>query len=474
VNIIEDSDGFYTFVYKDTASSPKAEDLFKVPNQSYHLGLGFPLEKTIGFAEGKSIEGDYTGNFNFDLNNNAALKYIDLKAGYLLVDLSSNFRHDARLQVTFHSLIKNGAPLQQTIDFDYNNSIPVHTQRTIDLTGYRIELSNGDTTTNFFDYTATLTLVSSGQPISISDSLMIDLKMQNLKYSLLYGNPGVFPIDPATGSVTIDVFDKTVISNLYFEEPKVKITFDNSFGIPASVTINKLETETVDGNKTPFTSSALNDPITLNYPLATETGQSKTTELLLDKNNSDIQTLLSPGPHKVNYTITTQLGSSATADKFITDESRINVYVEVEIPIYGTISIYALQDTFNIGLPEREYVERALMKLKTENELPIDVYLQVYFLDNTNTIIDSLLVQDDNVIVSGVVDNTGKVIAPASKLSEVELNKIKYDRIADTERMIVRGSLITTNNTEKSVKIYSHYKLNVQISLLADAKINFQ
>lgn len=475
VNIQEGPDGLYTFVYQDTAESPSAEELIQIPNQSETFGITFPDFTLLNpFPEGETESINNSGQFNFALLHNAQLKYIDLKSGMLLLDFESSFKHNAKVTLTIHSLVKNGQPLQLTLDLNYQGTSPVRASRQINLTGYRVDLSDAGTTTNHFEYSTELQLTSKGGLAPLpGESVDIDLNMEALKFSLLYGDPGVFPMGGADGNVNIDVFDRTVIGDLHFEEPKVTVTFDNSFGVPASIQVNKLETVTTDGEVTPVSSTAFVDSIPLNYPSATEIGMSKTTVLSMDKNNSNIQSILKSAPHKLNYAFGAKLGASGTEDRFIADNSRIKVYAEVEIPIYGTVRVYALMDTLDIELPEREYVESAQLKLKVENQLPVDVKLQLYFLDMNSQVIDSLFTTSDNIIVSGVIDQSGKVVSPGTRLSIVELNKLKYDRIAPSTKVLVRGELATSKNATESVKIYSYYTLQLQLALKADAKVKF-
>jgi hypothetical protein len=170
----------------------------------------------------------------------------------------------------------------------------------------------------------------------------------------------------------------------------------------------------------------------------------------------------------------TSIGASGTTDKFITDQSQIKVYIDVEIPLDGRIHVYALEDTMSIELPQSEYVEKAVLKLKTTNHFPIDILIQGYFLDSNNVVIDSLIVPPDYIASSGQIDNNGKVIAPSERYTEVVLTKDRYDKISKAKQLIIMGDLATTNNATVSVKIYSSYTLQTQLSVQADFKVKLQ
>jgi hypothetical protein len=476
VNILEDPNGLYTFVYKDTMESPSAEDIIKIPNQSHNFAIGFNSTDIINntpFTTGKTITKTTSTNFSVNLNYGANLKYIDLKGGVLPISFSSDFKHQMSLTLTFASLKKNGVPLVKTYSLNYAGTSPVTISDNIILDGYRIDLSNGGTATNRFDYSVSYTITSNGNVISVADQVRINLALQSLKYSLLYGDIGQFPISPYNGSLSIDVFDRTIIGDIFFEDPKLKVTFDNSFGVPVSFSINKLEAVTTDDQVIPIThTGSMNTD--LNFPGNTEIGQSATTEIILDKGNSNIQDVLNPAPNKINYSVQTTIGASGSVDRFVTDKSKIKVYVDVEIPLDGRIKVYGLQDTVTVDMPESEYVEKATLKLKTTNKFPVDIKLQIYFLDSDNTVLDSLISPNEYIATSGQLDANGKVASPSIKYTEIVFDKNRYDKIDGAKRIIIRGGLATTNNATVSVKFYSFYTFTTQISLLTDLKVKLK
>lgn len=473
-NISEDPSGLYSFIYRDTVDSPVAEDIIQLPDQSASTSVGVTSVEITPFPAGKTITKSSDNSFSFNVNYGAGFKYIELKGGTFAISLSSKFRHNVTLNVVFKSLTVNGVPLSRTYNLNYAGAVPVTLSDNIDLAGVTVDLSGDGTTTNQFDYSVTCAITSTGNPISTLDALSINLDLKSLRYSLLVGDMGSFPISPYDGQMDLNVFDRTLFGDLYFERPKLTLTFDNSFGVPVTFTVNKLQAVTTGNQVLPITSSQLSSPVSLNYPAMNAIGQSETTIITLDKDNSNIRDALNPAPNEVDFSIQTTIGASGTTDRFITDKSRIRVYVEAELPLDGRVHVYALEDTSDVNMPDSKYVEKASLKIKATNGFPIDMKLQVYFLDSLGQMLDSLIVPPNDIAVSGQLDAQGKVIAPTEKYTEISMDKQEYEKIAHAAKVILKGELVTSNNATTSVKIYSFYSLRIQLSLLADLKVKLQ
>jgi hypothetical protein len=116
------------------------------------------------------------------------------------------------------------------------------------------------------------------------------------------------------------------------------------------------------------------------------------------------------------------------------------------------------------------------------NEFPLDVGVQIYFVeytventDTVYTVLDSLLSPYQNMMTSGFVNtSTGRVSAPSIKTIDQWLDSRKLDRISRSKRIFVRGHLTTANNGSVDVKIYSDYKLDIKVGIMAKLKQNIK
>ena len=153
------------------------------------------------------------------------------------------------------------------------------------------------------------------------------------------------------------------------------------------------------------------------------------------------------------------------AVNFITDSCFFKVDVDVSIPLYGKIKGLALVDTIEFQLEKYDEAEYAILHLVTENSFPADIGLQMYFLDEDEEIIDSLLKPYQDIFKAAVVNDNGDVIANTSEYVKLQITKDKLYNLQLAEKVILKGLLQTSNNGETAVRIYSNYDFKVQLGV---------
>lgn len=475
INVYEGADQLYIFRYRDTIYSQTAESYINIPDESFSGSYGVDLPESVALASGTNIEKSFTETFTYDFIENMSVKYADLKSGLLQISLSSDFMHDVTLTFTINSLKNNGIPLTRTYNLSYTGVIPVSVSDNIDLTGYRLDLSGDNSTTNSFSLDAHVSITSSGNPASSANSISYSFDISNLGYRLLYGNVGEYVLPRFADEVTIEIFENALYGDVYFSDPRFKLELDNSLGVPVSFTVDELQAETDYGEVIPLTGPIIPGPNTINYPSFAERGSFALTQYHLTKDNGyNVVDAFNPAPSKIQYGVTAAVGTPSGTDFFVLDTSRIKVYAEAEIPMHGRIGIFSMADTAkNLDLPDREFVESATFKLRIENYVPVEVWVQGYWLDSTGTVLDSLVIPAEKVIASGPIDANGEVISPMVKYTEIHYDAERYSKIADATSLLIRGDLRTSDNGSTEVKFFSYNYMKVQLSVLAQGKIAF-
>lgn len=475
INVIEGPDGLYTLIYRDTLESDYAETYIKVPDQLAKENYGLTLTENTRVNLGETVTNSESYAVTINTENGQELKYADLKGGILNFSVTSTLPHHISLDIGIPSFTKNGVPFATTLDLTYNGSSPVEANISEALEGYRLDLSGDGTQSNTFLWNADITVTSSGEVSVGNESVQIDLGLNNLQYSLLYGNLGSFTFPSYDGFVNIEVFDNAEQGEVVFNDPKLKLTLNNTFGVPAAFTINQLETETDYGMIVDFSSTGnlqIPGPNIIEFP--TTVGQNALTDYSLDKTNSNIVDAFKPAPSRLNYSLTPGISSSGMDNHFVLDTSRIKAYTEAEIPLDGTIKIYSLVDTIRgIEFQDEENIRSALLKIKTINSLPLDVTLQAYWLDNENNILDTLFL-DNTLIVSGQVNNNGEVTAATTYYQEIYYDRERYEKIIPATKLLVEGDLQSSNNGNTPVKFFSHNEITLQISTLVNTEFEIE
>ena len=186
---------------------------------------------------------------------------------------------------------------------------------------------------------------------------------------------------------------------------------------------------------------------------------------MLNNTNSNIGDLLSILPDKLlylfNFTVDPNGNSSGYKD-FIYYGSKISASLNITLPLELGINRLTLEDTITPGITNNidlSKIQDGTMHITVSNGYPLSARLQLYILDNTNKITDSLFSPTANTIPAGT-GSPGNII-PGNGLINLTLSQSQWQEIAAKKRLIMKVILNTTGN--QTVKIYSntHFKAKI-------------
>ncbi len=474
LNVIENTDGMYTLIYRDTLYSDPAERIILLPDQAYSRSYGLTLSENIAVNSGEPVTKEHSENESFDTENSEELTSIIFKEGRLNWSLASEFPHDMLIRFQIPKLTRNGIPYSGEVVIDESSNRSASLSE--DLTGYTMDLTgNNGTQINTFDWEVEITVTSTGNFSIGNEALQITAALTNLKYAQLYGKFGTIVLPSYSGIVGIDIFDNEGQGQVIFNDPKIRMNVENTFGVPMGFAVNELLTQNNSGQTVPVNSSGallIPGPNLINYPASP--GQRAETRYVLNNTNSNIVDAFAPAPNQLRYNIRPSILSDNRTN-FVEDKSQFTAYLEAEFPMDGIVKIYSLQDTiYDISLPDEDYIQSVLLKIKTENSMPVDLHLQGYWLDVNGDILDSLIIPNKNIVNSGIVNQNGEVIQASTEYVEVRYDRDRYNQIKNADRLLLDGNIITTDQGSRPVKFFSHNELKLQISILVNAKVEFE
>jgi hypothetical protein len=480
LNITEDADGFYTFIYYQDLFEQYITDLLKIADIVVNQTVSLTATEVNTLRNAGTVSHTFTNSFTLNTSNGEQLKHIVVKSGSIPFNISSTFKHNIQLTVTFPYITQNGIPLSQTIAVNYTGTSPVISNSTIDLSGYTIDCSQNGTKVNTLSYSALLKVnFIAGNTASTTQKIDITTGISGITYSYADGYIGQYSLSVPQDSVAIDIFDNAYAGNIYFTDPQVRAIIDNSIGAASSVKINQLVTQSQITGTTPITGSLINTNIPINYPSTSQVGQAESTTIQLDKTNSNVQTVFNPAPNKVIYQMSAILNPSGVSTNFVTDSSKIKIRGEVEIPMEGKVTKFVLLDTIKgISYPDitisgkQVTITKAGFNIALSNGFPMNSNIQMYFLDDANNIIDSLF-SGPHFITSAPVDATGKVTQSTDVFIQEMFDEARYKRVTTSTKAVLYAFFSTVNNGTVPVKIYSSYKIKSNISIDVKANVSF-
>lgn len=474
--IVVGSDNFCTLVYRSELFSLVASEVITIPNnQPPPFSAALSAGQISAFGLAGTVTVPYSQTITFDSGvNGPKIDSVFFKTGTIGISLSSDFKYNGQIKIMLPAAKKNGVAFSQIIPFTYTGTVPVLANATFDLAGYRFDMTNGGTAFNEFVANFEVTLAGSGAPIAPSDQITLTQSLNNMTFSKIFGDIGQISLSPDVDSVDIGIFKNVLGAGSFtLADPRIKVIIANSYGVPIQASMFQFEGYTPGGSATAITGSP--NPLPIQSPSFSQIGQVLTDSFSLNNTNSNIASIINNTPKYLIYKINSQTNPAGgtTHNNFVLDTSRFNVGMEVELPLNGTATNFVLLDTiaFEFGSTLPKEVESGLIRTYNSNGFPFDVNMQVYFTDSLYTKLDSLVIPNQLILKSGIVNpTTGIVTAPTSTTYDAVLTKSRLDNLATAKYLLVKAVANTTNGGATNVKIYTHYKVDLKLGLQVQIK----
>jgi len=204
-------------------------------------------------------------------------------------------------------------------------------------------------------------------------------------------------------------------------------------------------------------------------------GETAYGEFNINNQTSNFQDLLNIAPHTLSYRVTGDIGSQ-NQDHFLLDTSRFMAEMEFLLPLDLLFTEYTLTDTLEFEFGEdgidTSLVKHVVINLSTVNELPIELGLQVYLLDASSTVLDSIFNGDPVFLHSSEVDSEGRLLGASEDSHSIDFPAEKLGVLEQTEYLWIEARMVTAESGGQFVKFYSDYTLDFEISFYAEFRIN--
>lgn len=440
-------DNLLTVVYQEQISVVGAPALPPIPD--------FPI--TIG-AFNQNIPNPTLNNPDFRLD------VIDLKEGKLSYMISNPHPEPVNIEISFNDVRQNDDVLllSFTIPAAPSTTDPVVQEEVVDISNYTVDFESG------FQTAYTATLANSGNPVGLHPFL---LEFSSLEFSYLEGYFGQFEVQIPTDSLAFGFLDKWEQGELSLVNPSLSFLFHHNYGAPIDIKTEQFSFETFTLGTQNIEHAPLINGFPLNYPNLSEVGQLKTTPLLLTANNSNVVDAISGIPYQMNYNFLGIINpdDDSSIQNHVLDEVQFDIDIEASIPIYGTAKGFTFEKTYDLDFSEFDDFEEVGLKVVAENGFPIDVDIQIYFLDTDEMIVDSLYTPERMpLFMAAATDSDGTVTSPTATEDVSVLGKGRFEIVTSEAVSIkIATSFETPNDGSTPVRIYDYYDLIVKLGLVA-------
>jgi hypothetical protein len=158
-----------------------------------------------------------------------------------------------------------------------------------------------------------------------------------------------------------------------------------------------------------------------------------------------------------------------SADYTFEDEDGMPYYL-----VY-TDTIFSVDDTveFDTGL-EDDIVTYLKVSLRTVNEMPLEMDLQIYLEDANQVVLDSVFDNLGIVVEPSQVDSDGKLIAASEDDNSSTFDVDKIGILKDVAYLRVKSKMAALMEGVDFVKIYTAYSLEYELSISTNVRLNTQ
>lgn len=469
-----DSNKFLTLVYTNRVLSENASSIMKIGDQQFGEALIASNFSLPAFPSQNPIILTRTNAYPFSMSHGEIIDSLKIKTGTLSFDISSTYKHQGKLIIEIPQMKSNGKSFKDSIDInkaDGTFSAIVN----FNVAGYKLQLEHPNVTDNLISFKFTAKLVNSGAAVAAGDRIGISIDFKDISFSSLFGYLGNRQLINTLSEFSFPIFEEVSQPSLKFANPSIKIRSKTSFGLPANVELYNVEVINTNDNKTvALTFAPGTNPFNISFP-KTIGGFAKDSTVF-NKNTTNLFNALEIGPNKIKYGIRSFTNPDGKALNYVTDSSKVTVDMDVELPLDLSCTKIEFKDTMELDLSDvEEYEDKIntlLLRTNFENNMPLDLNLQVFFLDESHQHVDTLFaVGADNTIPGGELNQEGVIVKSKKKYLDAQFNKAEISKLKNVRHAIVRASVVTTGGGTTLVKFYSNYFLKVSFGVQTELEI---
>ena len=387
----------------------------------------------------------------------------DFKKGMTNFIVTNNYAEALTITFRIPQMTKGGIAFKKTFALAASAA---SIKDSLDLTGYSLTVTN-DEIKVYYDAIKNTTK----ERVKLAN---VQFAFSNMQGKYVKGYFGVNRFDVPRDSINISFIEQLISGEVRFTEPKITLLMDNSYGIPVRTNVKTAEVLTTENKRMSLTGSFVSNGVNISYPSLTETGQFKTTQVVLDKTNSNVVDIISSKPKSLVYDIDGVINPDGNRNitGFFTDSSYFKMKVNFEIPIYGTIKNFVERDTVEFTFPSINEVDHVELKVIADNGTGLNAGLQAYFLDASNRIVDSLYstATPQILLKASQVDAAGKVTAPTRQISYVKIDAAKLQRLQASKKAILKYTFSTVNDGTTPVRLMASQQIKVKLGAIVGVK----
>ena len=494
--IDENGEGVLSFSYTETISGGD-ESAFDVAIENVVIESSIPtpvtnadvtpftLPVTLPAPLPAALDGGKNANNQtvYDLNLTQDLTGASFNSGTMVITFTSTFEAaDVTLTMNIPSFTKKIG------DSEYSGNITLNgdesKQLIIDLKDYNANFThNGlgfDNTVNHvvLNMSAAFTFLP-GEELKAEDMISYEAVLSNASTDVVYGDFKQEGFSVDNNTIALDFFEDFGNGGITFTNASMTIAASNGFGFPIGIDVSGIAGDTGEGTPATilsYTSSdsdelAAGSDIIIIDGIETYGGSSVVTSTTLNKDNSNINALLSAQPTRFNLNVAgsaNPVPGGVNENFYATTNGGLSVDVTVEVPLdieFDDVVIEQDEVEFDLG-EDLDLVNSIGLGLTTTNSIPLSGGISIIFLKDG---IDLNITKSIGAFDAAPVDANGKSNGNSIKSSNLNFNEAEIEDLKEATH--IKLAITFNSPVGKSVKLVGSDAITVKLFANAELEI---
>ena len=416
--------------------------------------------------------------FEFDLSQRNAEEYdsITFTGGNFDIAFTSDLDADVAFTMEVRSLINKttGDPL--TVTGTLSPSGPTFNSNN-DLGDFRGDFTRdaaGNEIRNrvvvAFNYVIS---VEPDTRVAATDQVSFDLNLSDANFQTVYGDIGSQALDVNFEVVNLDFFRDFDAGGITFAEPIFNFVFDNGFGFPLGIDFTAITAIGNAGEILALSGTATDNPLVVTAPMVDAIGTTERSVFSLNSENSNIADLLALQPRRVIMEVNAGSNPPEGPDQynFVDQSSLLDVAIQIDLPIIANIDDLVATEVIDFGSgSDLTEARRVLLRIITENELPLGGDIELQFLDAQENVV--FTVTDRPIFEAAPLGAGDRTSGATTTTVDVEFADADIRAIEGATDIRVIARLSTTDaQSGNAVKFFDDYELRIRLAAQVDVEV---
>jgi len=407
-----------------------------------------------------------------DLELSQELTEVLLDGGTLVISLNSNSTSNKSVTIELPSFTKKSdqSVFRETIQLNGSGQERV----TVNLNEYNLDLTNDGTGTGKTVNTIVAKIdanftFSAGNVIAQNDNLSYNISLSNLSYEAIFGDFKQEAFNVSANTISLgDFFDNFSDAEVDFDNIQMGINITNDFGFPIGLDLSSIRgIGGASSTGLTYTGGSLPNILIINK-VENFGDDAKVTDVILNKENSNIEQLLKEKPTSLEFDL------SGSANPLNTGGGNRNFYAsdntgltaEIEI-IFEKLSLIKTVDFDGSALEELNSVK---LIAAVENRIPLGGEIMLDFKDSSGLVVHS---ENISLFTAADVNAQGESDGVAKNTNfTIDLTNSAIKSISTAETIAVKVTLVLPTSANNSVVLKGADEMNITVGLEAEANIS--